>query len=226
MAATAEQIKTPEIIPESPHAVFDRSVQLIPAFDYYVLKPVDPDDPPKTLIDEVEYRSASLIAFNANIYSELKGRDLADEIERTLGYRCDTDQSTFAVPRTFVDGERIVKNGQEIDTITESGKPGEIAGYYGIRLYKDGVEGISPEDAAAIAAMIAERYEGDEALRTLNNYTADEPNEPIEITGPGYNLAQSTTAEHPAIGIEDLVKEHPEVRWQRVAPDLSRVAFA
>lgn len=225
--ASPEQIQTPEIRTGSQQDLFDRAIHLLPAHGYYELNPGAPARPDRITHGDITLKTnAFLVAFRPDLHPRLKERAFADEIERTLGFKCDTNQSTFAVPRTFVDGERIIKNSAEIEQMEDSDIPGEIAGYFGIRLYREGVEEITPEDTAAIAAMIAERYEGDETLRTLHNYTNAGPNEPIEITGPGYNLAQRTTAEHPAIEIEDLVREHPEVRWQKIAPDLTRVAFA
>lgn len=222
-----EQMQIPGLRAETQQDLFDRAIHLIPANGYYELNPGAPAEQGRITHGDIKYiDNALLVAFKPDLHPGLKGRDFADEVERTLGFKCDTDQSTFAVPRTFVDGERIIKNSAEIEQMDEDDIPGVIAGYYGIRMYREGVEEITPDDAAALAAMIAERYEEDGQLRTLNNYTTDEPNEPIEITGPGYNLAQRTTAEHPSVGIEDLVREHPEVRWERIAPDLTRVAFA
>lgn len=220
MAITAEQIKTPEQIESSLRN--GRFHDHIRVFSEPIYPTVNyPETTPQSAVDSV------LIAFDAHRNPELKSRDFADEIERTLGFRATTDQSEVIVPLILVDGNEMADPSSRASGDLLFGRyPGQISGYYGIRLTRSDKEGIDAEEVALIAAMIAERYEGDETLRALYDYTTEEPVNPIEITGPGYNLAQSTTAEHPAIEIEDLVKEHPEVRWERVAPDLTRVAFA
>ncbi|MBI5357829.1 hypothetical protein HZB74_03205 [Candidatus Saccharibacteria bacterium] len=219
--SSLEELKTPELLTAlSEQAIFDAQIRVLP-------------DP--VYDQSVERTDSFVIAFDAKAHPELTGpnaRGLADEIERTFGFHCDTDQTRVNVTLAYVEGPRLIdplprdrEERKMVEKMHLDEIPGKMRGYFGIRLSKRG-NVLTPDDAAGIAALIAERYGDDATLRALYNYTTAEPNDPIEITGPGYNLAQSTTAEHPAIEIEDLVKEHPEVRWERVAPDLTRVAFA
>lgn len=216
----AEQIKTPEQIESSlRNSRFHDHVRVFSEPVYPTV--VYPEVEPQSTVDSV------LIAFDAKKYPELAGRDFADEIERTLGFHADSDQKRVIVPLVVVEDSKIVDpwDDRSSDDLLFGRQPGQISGYYGIRLTRSETEGIDSEEVAMVAAMIAERYEGDETPRALYDYTSTEPAAPIEITGPNYNLAERVTAEYPALGVEEIVKEHPSVRWEKVAPDLSRVAF-
>lgn len=217
MAASAEQIKTPEaLIDPADRAQFAAHVRIFPE---------------ETIRGDASTRTgAVLLAFDAKAHPSLVGRDFADEIEATLGLKAETD-GVF-VPLSWVnDGIMLDPTPKDevgrlrISKMHNDEMLGEIGGYYGIRLSNDeGIQSLGVRDTAAIAAIIAERYD-DETLRILYNYTNNDA-EPIEITGnDGYNLASQTTGDHPEIPIEEILKSR-EVRVEHLAPKFAQVAFA
>lgn len=169
-----------------------------------------------------------LLAFDARTQKPLKDNRFADNLERIFGVRA---ENRIQVPLTWIDNGRIL-TPEDPDFFAKAihmrnGKiPGELGGYFGVRLSGEGMSRATNETAAGIAALISEIYAGDEQLRVLYNYTLEEPAEPIEITGPAYNLADEATSQHPLIGLEEIMGHPVSLRHLEVAPDLARVSFA
>ena len=167
-----------------------------------------------------------LLAFDGAAQTPLRDNRFADNLERTFGVRA---ENRIQVPLTWVDGGRILTpEDQDFFEMTKEmrGGPGELGGYFGIRLSREGMDQATDEVAAGIAALISDIYHGDERLRVLYNHTLEGAAEPIEITGPGYNLAEEATEEHPLIDLKEIVGHPVNLRHVEVAPDLARVSFA
>ncbi|HEX5798281.1 MAG TPA: hypothetical protein VFX79_02900 [Candidatus Saccharimonadales bacterium] len=176
--------------------------------------------------NDVSQQDSMLLAFDSQTQRPLTGDGFLARLEHTFGVRA---ESRVQVPLTWVDGGRII-TPQDSDFFEKTkamrNGPGELGGYFGIRLSGEGMDKASNKVAAGIAALISEMYHDDEQLRLLHNYTLDQPVEPIEITGPGYNLAEEATDEHPLIDLKEILGHPVSIRHQAVAPELARVSFA
>jgi hypothetical protein len=74
------------------------------------------------------------------------------------------------------------KDSEKVKDIMLGIRPGELGGYFGIKLGKEGLDTASNDIAAGIAALISEIYRGDEQLRVLYNHTLGQPVDPIEFS--------------------------------------------
>lgn len=169
-----------------------------------------------------------LLAFDAKAHEPLTEIGFATRLEHTLDVKA---EPRVMVPLTWVEGNRILdpqdrQNVRKIEEMVSGIRPGHLGGYFGIKLGKEGMDMATDEVAAGIAALISEVYQGDERLRLLYNHTLPGPAEPIEITGPDYNLAEEATGEHPLVGLDEIVGHPVSLTHVQAAPDLARVSFA
>lgn len=209
MADQASHHQSPSF--ESPAAGLDQDIRILP-------RPGN----------DTSGQDSILLAFDARAQEPLTDNRFADNLERTFGMRAD---SRVQVPLTWIVGGKIITpEDPEFFEKTKHARNGaqleELGGYFGIRLSQEGLDKATDKVAAGIAALISEVYAGDERLRVLYNHTLEGPPEPIEITGPGYNLAEEATQEHPAVELKEILGHPVSLRHMQAAPDLARAAFA
>lgn len=204
---TLDQRQTPAI--NTPESDLDHNIRLLP-----------------TPANDAGRQDSILMAFDARAHQPLQDMTFAYSLDRTLGVHA---ENRVHVPLTWVaDNELLTPEEPDFfERVKElRGQAGELDGYFGIRLSKEGMDTASDKVAAGIAALISDIYHGDEQLRVLYNHTQEQPAEPIEITGPDYNLAEEATQEHPLVDLEEIVQHPISIRHLKAAPDLARISFA
>lgn len=163
-----------------------------------------------------------LLTFDAQAHKPLTDSRFADNLERTFGVKA---ENRILVPLTWAEGgSLLLPDDPNFDEKTKRMRM--MGGYFGVRMSKEGMSSATDEVAAGIAVLIADIYHSDEQLRVLYNHTNGNPAEPIEITGPGYNLAEEVTGEHPSDNLVEIVGHQVSFRHLEAAPNLARAAFA
>ncbi len=176
--------------------------------------------------DDTSAQDSILMAFDPKAHEVLKDVGFAARLEHTFGVRAET---SVHVPLTWIDDGKILTPEdpgffEKTDAMRDG--PNELGGYFGINLSREGFSSASDHVAAGIAALISDIYQEDEQLRVLHNYTLEEPSDPIEITGPNYNLAETATQEHPTIDLREIVGHPVSLQHMEPAPNLFRASFA
>ena len=207
---TAQASRTSQNHHEHLEARLDHDVRILPRPD-----------------NDTSDRDSVLLVFDGSAHKPLRDDWFAASLERTLGVRADRALVSLA----YADGNKLLlPDDPDFFKIAEAmesrARPGKLGGYGGIRLEREGMSEASDQVAAGIAALISEVYQGDERLRLLYNHTLPQAAEPIEITGPDYNLAGEATREHPAAELREIVGHDVSIRHVQAAPNLARVAFA
>jgi hypothetical protein len=80
-----------------------------------------------------------------------------------------------------------------------------LRGFAGVKIETGGDKTVDAKAAKDIAALLAREYE-DDTKRVLRNYVSPDTDE-IELTGPGYNLAEAITEEHQAVDLDVVLAE-------------------
>jgi hypothetical protein len=150
---------------------------------------------------ELGHEGNVFIAAPASEVDVMKSDQLASGLREHLGLECETG---VPIPLTWVSETEVV------DPILVDSSRGDqdvemLGGQVGIRVETGGEGTVDHALAKDIGALLAREYE-DDTERVLRNYVSPDTDE-IELTGPGYNLAQQITEEHQAVDLDVVLAE-------------------